>query len=201
MPHYMSYRLCKYPFFCWQQQRESSINKPLGPKEITFSKHWSALLNCCADYKQNLTCSWKSSWRPPGSSCFEWQNARGQNWDPDHLTSNLSSDLKPRSLSLSNLCFCITMTTWLLIFKKVCNQFYRTVTNSAYSETKSAPHMMTIIVNIIAAATLTEQLLCYCSKGLTPINSITKTLNAKITYTYRFLLSIQPFLRLWRRAI
>ena len=57
------------------------------------------------------------------------------------------------------------------------------VTDTAYSEAKSEPYMMIIIINIIAAATLTEQLLCYCSKGLTPINSITKTLNAKITYT------------------
>lgn len=40
MLHYMSYRLCKYPFFYWQQQRENkSINKSLGPKEITFSKY------------------------------------------------------------------------------------------------------------------------------------------------------------------
>lgn len=47
---------------------------------------------------------------------------------------------------------------------------------------------MIIISNIIAAATLTEQLLCYRSKGLTSINSITKTLNVKITYTYRFII-------------
>lgn len=53
---------------------------------------------------------------------------------------------------------------------------------------------MIIISNIIAAATLTEQLLCYRSKGLTSINSITKTLNVKITYTYRFIIHSTLFI-------
>lgn len=45
--------------------------------------------------------------------------------------------------------------------------------DTAYSEARGAPYM--IIINIIiAAATLTEQLLCYRSKGLTSINSIYK---------------------------
>lgn len=42
---------------------------------------------------------------------------------------------------------------------------------------------MIIISNIIAAATLTEQLLCYRSKGLTSINSIIqRLLNVKIIH-------------------
>ena len=72
-------------------------------------------------------------------------------------------------------------------------QFYLTVPDTAYSEARSAPYMI-IISNIIAAATLTEQLLCYRSKGLTPINSITKTLNVKITYTYRFIIHSTLFI-------
>lgn len=93
------------------------------------------------------------------------------------------------------------MTTWLLIFLNVCNQSYLTVADTAYSEAKSAPSVMTIILIIIAAATLTKPLLCYCSKGLTPTNSITKTLNPQITYIYRFPIIHSTLIHLWRTAI
>ena len=93
------------------------------------------------------------------------------------------------------------MTTWLLIFLNARNQSYLTVADTGYSEAKSAPSVMITTLIIIAAATLTKSLPCYCSKGLTPTNSITKTLNPKITYIYGFPIIHSTLVHLWRTAI